>query len=95
MTGVEYNRAQKEYIDGTAAHYEITEDGTTLVIPSEVLQALGLQNGDDVDVAVIDRSVVVRPLDELECAQKLDAVTQAVIERRRRALQHLTDEPTS
>jgi antitoxin component of MazEF toxin-antitoxin module len=73
----------------------ITEDGATLVITPEVLQVLGLQNGDEVDVAVIDRSVVVRPLDGLERAQKLDAVTQAVIKRQRRALQQLTDEPAS
>jgi antitoxin component of MazEF toxin-antitoxin module len=73
----------------------ITEDGATLVITPEILQALGLQNGDEVDVAVIDRSVVLRPLDELERAQKLDAVTQAVIKRRRWALQQLTDEPAS
>lgn len=72
----------------------ITEDGATLTLAPEVVQALGWHNGDEVDIAVLDRSVVLRPLDEAERVQKLDAVTQAVITRRRQALQQLTDEPT-
>lgn len=73
----------------------ITEDGATVVIAPEVLQALGLHNGDEIDISVLDRSVVLRPLDEAERAEKLDAVTRAVIARRRKMLQQLTDEPIS
>jgi antitoxin component of MazEF toxin-antitoxin module len=70
----------------------ITEDGTTLTLSPDVVEALGLHHGDEIDVAVLDRSVVVRPLDKLERAEKVDAVVQAVINRRRAALQQLTDE---
>lgn len=73
----------------------ITEDGATVVIASEVVQALGLKHGDEIDVSVLDRSVVLRPLEEAERAEKLDAVTRAVIARRRKALQQLMDERTS
>ena len=73
----------------------ISDDGATLIIAPEVVIALGLKNGDELDVVVQDRSVVLRPLDELERAQKLDAVTPAVLQRRKRALQQLMDEPTS
>jgi bifunctional DNA-binding transcriptional regulator/antitoxin component of YhaV-PrlF toxin-antitoxin module len=73
----------------------ISDAGATLVIAPEVVSALGLKNGDEVDIVVMDRSVVLRPLDELERAKKLDAVTQAVLQRRKRALQQLTDEPAS
>ena len=69
-------------------------DGATLVITPEVLHALGLHPGDEVDVAVVDRAVWLRPLDEVERARKIDAVTQAVLARRKQALMQLTDEPT-
>lgn len=71
----------------------VTADGATLVITPDVLNALGLHPGDEVDVAVVDRSVWLRPLDEVERAQKIDSVTQAVLSRRKRALMQLTDEP--
>jgi len=70
----------------------ISDDGATLVISPEFVRALGLKNGDEIDVAVMDRSVVLRPLDEIERAQKLDAVTQAVLQHRKRALEQLTDD---
>ena len=73
----------------------IAEDGATLALDPDVLRMVGLHAGDEVDVAVVDRTVVVRPLDEVERAQRLDAVTQAVIRRRRDALQQLTDDPAS
>jgi antitoxin component of MazEF toxin-antitoxin module len=69
------------------------EDGASLVLDPDVLRLLGLHPGDEVDVAVVDRTVVVRPLDEVERARALDAVTQAVIRRRQHALQRLSDEP--
>lgn len=37
----------------------ISDDGATLVIAPDMVSALGLKNGDEVDVAVLNRSVVL------------------------------------
>lgn len=68
----------------------VAENGATLMIAPEVLHALGLQHGDEVDVSLEERSVVLRPIHELERARKIDAVTQAVMKRRKQALQQLS-----
>lgn len=70
------------------------EEGAVLVLAPEMLDQLGLHGGDEIDVAVVDRTVVLRPLDEMERARTLHAVTQAILKRRKQVYIGLTDEPT-
>jgi antitoxin component of MazEF toxin-antitoxin module len=66
-----------------------TEDSATLLLPQEIIDQLGLQQGDEVDVSVVDRTVILRPLDESERAQRLRAVTESVFESRADAYEEL------
>ena len=66
-----------------------TEDSATLLLPQEIIDQIGLQQGDEVDVSVVDRTVILRPLDESERAQRLRAVTESVIESRANAYEEL------
>lgn len=75
----------------TRQRVTVADDGVTLIIAPEILRAIGVQSGDEMDIAIVDRTVILRPLDEVERAQKIDAVTQAVIKRRRESLQQLKD----
>ena len=72
----------------------LTEDGATLLITPDVLNALGLHPGDEVDVAVGDHAVLIRSLDEAERAERIDRVTESVLARRKKVLMRLSDEPT-
>jgi antitoxin component of MazEF toxin-antitoxin module len=66
-----------------------SEDSATLRLPREILDALGVSDGDEIDVAVAERTLTLRPLDEAERARKLGAATEAVFERRRAAYEEL------
>ena len=66
------------------------EQGAMLMLDPEMLDLLGLHNGDEIDVAVVDRTGVLRPLEEVERAGTLDAVTQAVLKCRKQVYMGLT-----
>ncbi len=73
------------------SHKRITvaEDSSMVVVPKEVLEMMGVEAGDEIDLSVVDRTLILRPLDEVERAQKFDAVTKAVFERRKSAYEEL------
>lgn len=66
-----------------------SEDSASFSLPREMLDSLGVGEGDEVDVSIIDRTLIVRPLDEAERAERLEAATRAVLERRRGAYAEL------
>jgi antitoxin component of MazEF toxin-antitoxin module len=69
----------------------ITADGhsATLELPQEILDELGVAVGDEVDLTVVDRTLILRPLDEAERARTIEAATKATFERRRSAYEEL------
>ena len=66
-----------------------SENPTTLLVPQEILDKMGVVDGDEVDVSIVDRTLILTPLDEVERALKLGAATESVFERRKRAYQEL------
>ena len=66
-----------------------SENPATLLVPQEILEKMGVADGDEVDVSIIDRTVILTPLDEVERAQKLETATKSVFERRKSAYQEL------
>jgi antitoxin component of MazEF toxin-antitoxin module len=64
-------------------------NSAALLLSKEMLDKMGLAVGDEVEVSIIDRALVLQPLDELNRAEKLEAVTQAVLERRQSAYTRL------
>lgn len=66
-----------------------SENSTTLLLPQEILDTLGVDAGDEVDVTIVDRTLILRPLDEVERAQKIDDATKTVFERRKIAYEEL------
>jgi antitoxin component of MazEF toxin-antitoxin module len=69
----------------------ITADGksATLELPQEILDELGVAVGDEVDLSVVNGTLILRPSDEAERAQKVEAATKATFERRRSAYEEL------
>jgi antitoxin component of MazEF toxin-antitoxin module len=70
---------------------QITRVGTSaaLLLPQDVLDQMGVSIGDEVDLSIVNRKVILRPLDEVEREQKLEAATQDIFERRRSAYERL------
>ncbi len=64
-------------------------DSSTVVLPKEVLDMMGVKAGDEIDLSVVDRTLIVRSLDEVERARKIDDKTDAVFERRKSAYEEL------
>ena len=69
----------------------ITAVGETaaLLLPKEVLDKLGITIGDEVELSLIDRTLMLQPLDEAARGQQLEAITKTVFARRQSAYTQL------
>ena len=64
-------------------------DSAAVILSQEILDVMGVKVGDEVDVSVVDRTLILRSLDEAERARKIDAATKDIFERRRSAYEEL------
>lgn len=58
-----------------------SQDPAAILLPQEVLDEMGVLEGDEVDVTVSDHTLVMRPL-FAERARGIEDATNAVFERR-------------
>jgi antitoxin component of MazEF toxin-antitoxin module len=68
-------------------------ESAALLLPKEVLDKLGIAIGDEVELSLIDRTLLLQPLDEANRAQQLVVITKAVFARRQRAYTQLAQGP--
>ena len=66
-----------------------SEDSAAILLPQEVLDQLGLNAGDEVDLSVVERTVILRPLDEVDRASKIEDLTSRIFERRKSSYDEL------
>ena len=71
----------------------ITTSGNSaaLVLSQDLLGLMGLGVGDEVDVSLVDKTLVVRPLSEKERAAKVRAAMDDVFSRRGGLLKRLAE----
>jgi hypothetical protein len=50
---------------------------------------MGVNDGDEIDISIVDRTLILRSLDEAERAQKIGAATESVFERRKSVFEEL------
>jgi len=67
----------------------VSADSSTLQLPREILDEMGVADGDEVDVSIVDRTVVLMRIDEVARAEKLARATQSVLKRRKQAYEEL------
>jgi antitoxin component of MazEF toxin-antitoxin module len=77
------------------AHQKITTVNNTaaLLLTPDVLDQMGISIGDDVEVTLVDRTLILRPLAEVEREQAVAVLTQALLERRHRVYAALAEGP--
>jgi len=68
-------------------------EAAALFLSKEVLDKLGIAIGDEVELSLIDRTLMLQPLDEADRVQHLAALTQTVFARRQRAYTELAQGP--
>lgn len=61
----------------------ITTSGNSaaLILSQDLLGLMGIGAGDEVDVSLVDRTLVVRPLSETERSAKIQAAIETVFQR--------------
>jgi antitoxin component of MazEF toxin-antitoxin module len=64
-----------------------------LVISQDILKQIGVGAGDKIEIAISDRALVVRPLEEAERERKIAAATRDIFDRRRDAYLKLAEGP--
>lgn len=64
-------------------------DAAAVVIPPEILEAVGLRIGDVLEVTLNDRQLILQPNEDASRRQKLEEITREVLTRRRDAYQRL------
>ena len=64
-------------------------DSAALVLPAEILAQMGLSVGDEIEIALADGVLTVRPLRDEERAAKFQAAMDDVFARRADALRRL------
>ena len=68
-----------------------SQESASILLPQEVLDEMGVHDGDEVDVAVSDRTLIMRPVAGAERPGKFEEATKAVFERRRPAYKKLAE----
>lgn len=67
-----------------------TSEGSAAVrLPKKILEGMGIDVGDEVEMSLVERTLVVRPLDESERAREIEAASTKVLERRKSAYEEL------
>jgi len=68
-----------------------SQDSAAILVPQEVLDEMGVHEGDEVDVSVSDRMLIMRPLADADRPAKIEEATKAVFERRGAAYKKLAE----
>ncbi len=68
---------------------DTSEDSAAILLPQEVLDQLGISAGDEVDLSVVGRALILQPLEEPQRARKIEDASNSVFERRRSAYEEL------
>jgi antitoxin component of MazEF toxin-antitoxin module len=68
-------------------------ESVALLLSKDVLDQLGIAVGDEVEVSILDRTLLLQPLDEADRAKRLEALTKSVFTRRQDAYVRLAQGP--
>lgn len=69
------------------------DERSSLALPSEALNALGVEAGAELDVEIVGRAVVVRSLEEAQRSRDFLSAFESILSRRRQAYKELAEGP--
>lgn len=68
-------------------------ESAALILSQEALERLGIGIGDEVEVSLLDRTLLLQPLDEANRSRQLAVLTKSVFARRQDAYARLARGP--
>ena len=68
-----------------------SQDSAAILLPPEVLDEMGVHEGDEVEIFVSNHTLTMRPLSDAERAGRVEDATKAVFERRSDAYRKLAE----
>jgi antitoxin component of MazEF toxin-antitoxin module len=69
------------------------DPGSSVVLPPEALEALGVEEGSEVAVEVVGRAVIVRSVEEAQRSRDFVNAFESILTKRRSAYQELAKGP--
>ncbi len=69
------------------------DDRSSLELPSEAIEALGVEAGAELDVEIVGRAVVVRSIEEARRSREFLDAFESILSRRRKAYEQLAEGP--
>lgn len=73
-----------------ARHQIVTlGQSAALLLPQELLAQINVRIGDEIDISIIDHTLMLRSLEEAQRQQQLETISEQVFTRRKSAYQRL------
>jgi antitoxin component of MazEF toxin-antitoxin module len=69
------------------------DHGSSVALPPEALDVLGVGEGEELDVEIIGRAVVVRSADEARRSREFASAVESILTKRRSAYEELAKGP--
>jgi len=69
------------------------DDAASVSLPPEAVDALGVRAGDELDIEIVGRALVVRSVDEARRSREFADIFESVLKKRRRAYEQLAEGP--
>lgn len=69
------------------------DQGSSLSLPHEALEALGVEDGAEVELEVVGSAVIVRSVEEAQRSREFFSAFESILTKRRAAYQELAKGP--
>ncbi len=66
---------------------------SSVVLPPEAIEALGVEAGAELEVEIVGRALVVRPVEEARRSRDFMSAFESILSRRRNAYEELAKGP--
>ncbi len=66
---------------------------SSVVLPPEAIEALGVEAGAELEVEIVGRALVVRPVEEARRSRDFMSAFESILSRRRNAFEELAKGP--
>jgi antitoxin component of MazEF toxin-antitoxin module len=69
------------------------DDAASVSLPQEAVDALGVGKGDELNIEIVGRALVVRSVEEAQRSRDFASIFESVLKRRQKAYEKLAEGP--
>jgi antitoxin component of MazEF toxin-antitoxin module len=69
------------------------DDAASVSLPSEAVDALGVNAGDELDIEIVGRALVIRSVSEAQRSRSFVELFESILKKRRQAYDQLAEGP--